>query len=493
MMPGLTGVEFLERAHALHPHPKRVLLVERDYTTANPIIPAMTLGQIDYHLLKPWVPDLGLYPAVSEFLSSWASANADAFALFHVVAPRQSARAHEMLNMLTRFGMPYAFHTTDSAEGVALLQDVGHAGCDEPVAIRHDGRLLVGPTNADLIEAIGGGIELGTEVYDVAILGAGPAGLSAAVYSASEGLETLVIERHISGGQAGSSSRIRNFPGFTWGIGGQHLSHRACEQAWVFGANLVFAHSASSLRATDAGIVIGVGDRDGAGSEEVTARAVLLATGVSWRRLGIPKLEALIGAGVFYGSGGSEARAMRGKHVCIVGGGNSAGQAATHLAKYASTVTLLVRGDSLSKSMSDYLVTELRRTPNVFVRLGVELVDGEGEEQLETIVIRDRSSNERECIPSDGLFVMIGAEPRTDWLGDAVARDERGYILTGGDLAGSADWPLDRAPMLLETSLPGVFAAGDVRAGSVKRVTTAMGEGATAIQLVHQYLAADHE
>ena len=222
----------------------------------------------------------------------------------------------------------------------------------------------------------------------------------------------------------------------------------------------------------------------------MTTRSVVLATGVSWRRLGIPKLESLIGAGVFYGAAGTEARAMRGKHVTIVGAGNSAGQAAAHLAKHAATVTLLVRGDSLAKSMSDYLIAELRRTPNVFVRLGVELVDGEGEEQLETIVVRDRASGELECIPTDGLFVMIGAEPRTDWLGDAVARDERGFILTGADLPPDA-WPLDRRPLLFETSLPGVFAAGDVRHGSVKRVTTAMGEGATAIQLVHQYLETD--
>ena len=233
----------------------------------------------------------------------------------------------------------------------------------------------------------------------------------------------------------------------------------------------------------DGSVAIRFGDE-----HEVVSRSVVLATGVSWRRLGIPTLESLIGAGVFYGAAGTEARAMRGKHVTIVGGGNSAGQAAAHLAKHAATVTLLVRGNSLSASMSDYLITELRRTPNVFVKLGVDLVDGEGEEQLETIVIRHRARGKVECIPSDGLFVMIGAEPRTDWLGDAVARDERGYILTGSDLPADGTWPLDRAPMLFETSLPGVFAAGDVRHGSVKRVTTAMGEGATAIQLVHQYL-----
>ncbi len=490
-MPEMTGVEFLGEAHKLHPNAKRILLVERDYTTANPIVPAMMLGQIDYHLVKPWHPDHGLYPAVSEFLGSWARSNAEGFALFEIVAPENSARAHEIRDLLTRFTTPYAFYATESEEGVAVLRKAGQVGSRVPTAVRHDGRVLVDPTNADLVEAVGGGTRLGTDVYDVAIIGAGPAGLSAAVYAASEGLETLVLERQISGGQAGSSSRIRNFPGFTWGIGGHDLSYRACEQAWLFGANLVFAQEASSFRSTEAGLKIGVGD-----GQEVTARAVVLATGVTWRRLGIPRLEALVGAGVFYGAAGSEARAMQGRHVYIVGAGNSAGQAAAHLAKHAETVTLLARGDSLAKSMSEYLIAELRETPNVAVRLGVELVDGEGDEQLESIVVRDRASGAVERVPTSGLFVMIGAEPRTEWLDGVVARDPHGFILTGADLATGSDdtngWPLERAPMLFETSLPGVFAAGDVRYGSVKRVTTAMGEGATAIQLVHQYLAADH-
>ncbi len=483
-MPGLTGVEFLERAHALHPHAKRILLMERDYTTANPIITAMTHGQIDYHLAKPWAPEAGLYPAVSEFLASWASAHSEGFSLFRLVAAENSRRAHEIRDFLTRFPMPYTFHTADSNEGTALLDEIGQTGCEVPVAVRHDGRVLVGPTDVDLVEAIGGETSPGAEVFDVTIIGAGPAGLSASVYGASEGLETLVVERHVSGGQAGASSRIRNVPGFTWGISGHDLTYRACEQAWLFGAKMIFAREVSALRPLEDGsIAIRFGDE-----HEVVSRSVVLAMGVSWRRLGIPTLESLIGAGVFYGAAGTEARAMRGKHVTIVGGGNSAGQAAAHLAKHAATVTLLVRGNSLSASMSDYLITELRRTPNVFVKLGVDLVDGEGEEQLETIVIRHRARGKVECIPSDGLFVMIGAEPRTDWLGDAVARDERGYILTGSDLPADGTWPVERAPMLFETSLPGVFAAGDVRHGSVKRVTTAMGEGATAIQLVHQYL-----
>jgi thioredoxin reductase (NADPH) len=487
-MPEMTGVEFLGEAHRSHPLAKRILLVERDYTTANPIVPAMMLGQIDYHLVKPWNPDHGLYPAVSEFLASWARSKSEGFALFEIVAPKNSARAHEIRDLLTRFATPYAFHSADSEEGVALLRKAGQVGSRVPTAVRHDGRVLVDPTNADLVEAVGGGTSLGTDVYDVAIIGAGPAGLSAAVHAASEGLETLVVERQISGGQAGSSSRIRNFPGFTWGIGGHDLSYRACEQAWLFGANMVFAQQASTFRATEAGIAVGVGD-----GQEVTARSVVLATGVAWRRLGVPKLEALVGAGVFYGAAGSEARAMKGRHVSIVGAGNSAAQAAAHLAKYAETVTLLVRGDSLSTSMSEYLVAELRETPNVLVRLEVELVDGEGDEQLEAIVVRDRGSDSLERIPTAGLFVMIGAEPRTDWLDGIVARDARGFILTGADLDPGDDshgWPLERAPMLLETSLPGVFAAGDVRHGSVKRVTTAMGEGATVVQLVHQYLAA---
>jgi len=489
-MPEMTGVEFLVGAHALHPLAKRILLVERDYTTANPIVPAMMLGQIDYHLVKPWLPDHGLYPAVSEFLASWERSEPEGVAMFRIAAPENSARAYEIRDLLTRFDTPFTFHPTDSEDGVALLGEVGQAGCVVPTVVRHDGRVLVDPTDGDLVEAVGGGTRLGVEAYDVAIVGAGPAGLSAAVYAASEGLETIVLERTISGGQAGASARIRNVPGFTWGIGGDDLTRRACEQAWLFGANLVFAQEARSLRASDGELVLQVAD-----GQEVTARTVVLATGVSWRRLGIPKLEGLIGAGVFYGAAASEARAMQGKHVSVVGGGNAAGQAAAHLAKYADEVTLLVRGDSLEQSMSDYLIAELGGRPNVSVRLGVELVDGEGDEQLLAVVIRDRSSGTVERIPTAGLFVMIGAEPHTEWLDGIVDRDERGFILTGNDLDpdrdGSSSWPLDRAPMLLETSLPGVFAAGDVRHASVKRVTTAMGEGATVVQLVHQQLEGD--
>ena len=478
-MPELQGIEFLARAHALHPLAKRILLVERDYTTANPVVPAMTLGQIDFHLVKPWFPDHGLYPAVSEFLASWARTEPEAFALFRIAAPENSARAHAIRDLLTRFNTPFTFYRADSEQGVALLREVGQTDAQLPTVVRHDGRVLVDPTDADVIEAVGGGTQLGVDVYDVAIVGAGPAGLSAAVYAASEGLETIVLERQISGGQAGSSSRIRNVPGFTWGIGGHDLAYRACEQAWLFGANLVFAQKATSLRVSGSDFVLQVAD-----GQEVAARTVVLAMGVSWRRLGIPRLERLIGTGVFYGAAASEARAMRGKRVGVVGAGNAAGQAAAHLAKYADEVTLLVRGDSLAKSMSEYLIAELRELPNVSVRLGVEVVDGEGDEHLQAIVVRDRASGTVERVATSGLFVMIGAEPHTEWLDGIVERDDRGFILTGNDLSSDEE----RDPLLFETSVPGVFAAGDVRHGSVKRVTTAMGEGATVVQLVHRLL-----
>jgi thioredoxin reductase (NADPH) len=482
-LPDIAGVELLAEVHRLHVTTKRMLLVERNYTSVNPIVPAMTLGQIDYHLVKPWNTEQALYPAVGEALAHLAGAREESL-FFRVVAPANSPRAHEIRELLTRTTLPFSCHTTDSAAGGSLLREFGHAGSRAPTVIVHDGRVLADPTDAELIRVFGGATDVEDKVYDVVVVGAGPAGLSAAVYAASEGLETLVVERHISGGQAGSSPRIRNFPGFTWGISGQDMSVRACEQAWLFGANLVFTQEVASLRSSDAGPVVGLGD-----GREVRARAVLLALGVSWRRLGIPRLEALVGAGVFYGAAGSEARAMQGKDVCVVGGGNSAGQTAAHLAKHARSVTLLVRGDSLSRSMSEYLVTELRQTQNVTVRLGVELVDGEGESQLEAVVMRDRGTGATETLPTAGLFVMIGGEPRTDWLPPAIVRDERGFLLTGTELC-CRDLAAfgDRSPTLLETSVPGVFAAGDVRHGSVKRVTTAMAEGATAVQLIHRYV-----
>jgi thioredoxin reductase (NADPH) len=487
----LSGIEFCVRAHELHPVAKRILLVERNYTAANPVVTAMTLGQIDYHLVKPWYPHSSLYPAISEFLSGWSRGRSTGFTLFRIVAPEQSRRAHEIRDIFARLGMPFVSVATGSEDGAVVLREAGVAGEDRPVVIRHDGKVLLDPSNGELVEAIGGSTRLGSELVDLAIVGAGPAGLSAAVYASSEGLETVVLEQFTSGGQAAMSSRMRNILGFTWGIGGSDFAYRACEQAWLFGANMVFNTGAGGLRAENGVRIVRTAD-----GREVAARAVILSTGVEWRRLDVPALEALIGVGVFYGAAAAEARAVRGRPVCIVGGGNSAGQAAAYLARFAESVTVLVRGDSLAVSMSEYLTTELDRIPNVHVRYATELVDGEGDGRLDAIVVRDRRSGETERIETAALFVMIGAEPHTEWLEGTVARDDRGYVLTGPDLLrddAPQTWPLERPPALFETSVPGVFAAGDVRHGSVKRVTTAVGEGATAVQLVHAYLAGEEE
>jgi thioredoxin reductase (NADPH) len=491
-LPGMTGVEFLARAHALHPAAKRILLVERDYSATNPIVPAMVLGQIDYHLVKPWVPELSLYPAVCEFLASWAASQDTGFEMFHIVAPQWNVRGHEIRDLLTRLNMSFSFCPDDAEAGRRLLREAGQDSSRFPVVVRHDGRVLVEPSDADLVEAVGGSTRTDIGSCDLIILGAGPAGLAAAVYAASEGLSTVVLERKVSGGQAGTSSRIRNFPGFPWGISGHDFAYRACEQAWLFGAHMIFAQEATALQVRGAECRVRVSD-----GSEIAARAVVIATGVSWRRLGLPSLEALIGAGVFYGATGSETRAMQGQNVCVVGAGNSAGQAAVHLARHAASVTLLARGDSLARSMSDYMIKEIEHASNISVRLGVQVIDGEGKEHLEAITLRHRANGATETVPTSALFVMIGAEPKTDWLPDCVERDDYGFILTGRDLVRGGKpptgWPLARSPLLLETSVPGVFAAGDVRYRSVKRVASAVGEGAIAIQLVHEYLAEGRE
>src|SRR6266511_2521851 len=347
--------------------------------------------------------------------------------------------------------------------------------------------LLVEPSNAELVELLGGTTEPPVGICDLVIVGAGPAGLAAAVYAASEGLRTLVVEPEVFGGQAGTSSRIRNYLGFPRGISGDDLAYRAVEQAWLFGADFVFTQAATALRACGPDRLLRLSR-----GAEVTARAAIFATGVAWRRLGVPSLEALHGAGVFYGAAGAEARAVEGEDVFVVGAGNSAGQAAIHLARHAASVTILALEDALGTSMSDYLVKEIEATPNIAVRLRTQVVDGHGRGRLEGITLVDGQNGATESVPAAALFVLIGAEPHTWWLDGIVERDDRGYVVTGRDLlrAGKppAGWTLERPPLRLETSLPGVFAAGDVRHGSVKRVATAVGEGAAAVQLVHEYL-----
>jgi thioredoxin reductase (NADPH) len=486
-MAELPGVLVLLRAHELHPGAKRVLLVgRREWTPDNPAVRAMTLGQIDTYLFEPWLP-VGRFLdlPISQVLADWVPSHGPSFEGIRIVGPRWGTRSHELRDMLTRMGIPHGWYLDSSATGRRLLEEAGEDGTTLPVVVFHSGQVFVDPTDAELAAALGFGTRAAARTYDLVIVGAGPAGLAAAVYAASEGLDTLVVEPQVVGGQAGTSTMIRNYLGFPRGIGGGDLANRALEQAWLFGANLVLAQRATGLRADGDRRLVRLSDG------EVAAGAVVVASGMSWRRLGVPRLEALVGAGVFYGAAGAEARAMEAQDVFVVGAGNSAAQAALHLAKYAASVTVVARGPDLAASMSDYLVQEIEQAPNVAVRLRTQVVDGLGAHRLEGLRLRRHGDQATEEVAAAALFVMIGGEPRTEWLA-GVARDDRGYVLTGHDLLGPdglpAGWPLKRPPLLLETSIPGVFAAGDVRHRSVKRVASAVGEGAVAVQLVHQYL-----
>jgi thioredoxin reductase (NADPH) len=485
-MSDMGGIEFLALAHDLHPLAKRVLLVERDYSARSPVVRAMTLGEADYHLTKPWLLEPDLYRVISEFLAEWAKDRQAGFDLFHVVGGLHDRGTHELMELLTRFNVPFRFDAADSDRGRAMI---GWKGLDEarlPVMIRHDGYTMVDPSPAQVVEAVGGSTDNDLDECDVVVVGAGPAGLTAAVYAASEGLQTIVLEETVSGGQAGSSPKIRNYPGFPYGISGHELTRRACEQAWMFGAHMVFSQPVAGLESRGSRRVVRL-----AGGREIAAGAVIVAPGISWRRLGVRRLEDLVGSGVFYGVAGSEARAMEGRDVFVVGAGNSAGQAALHLARYARQVTLLVRGDSLEHSMSEYLIREIGATPAVTVCLHTEVAEGHGEDRLEALTLRDRPAGQARQVAADALFVLIGGDPRTGWLPETVQLID-GYIRTGRDVlqdeAGPSRWPLDRPPLPLETSMPGVFAAGDARYRSIKRVASAVGDGATVVRLAHEYL-----
>lgn len=483
---GVPAVEFLAQAHDHYRAAKRILVIDRgNWSAAHPAVAAMAVGKIDYHLYYPWRPlERFLYPAVAEFLSAWDSSREPSFVAFRIVGPEHSPRAHRLREDLSRISVPFVFLENSSEEGRALLREHHLESTQAPVVLAQDGSVLVDPGHRDLMEILGFRPDPGLRSCDVAVIGGGPAGLAAAVYAASEGLRTAILEPDLPGGQAGTSSLIRNYLGFPHGLSGSSLTSRAVEQAWLFGASTVLAR-ADGLAAEGPERVVRL-----AGGGQVTARAVVIATGVTWRRLGVPALEALVGAGVFYGAAGAEAQAMAGHDVYVIGAGNSAGQAALHLAKYAASVTIVVRGAGLSATMSSYLVTEISKTANIAVRVDTEVTGGEGQCSLEMLTLRQRSTGATETVPAAALFVMIGAEPRTGWLDGRVQRDGQGFILTGRDLDRAGGWPLDRPPLLLETSMPGVFAAGDVRHRSIKRVASAVGEGATAIQLVHEYLQA---
>jgi thioredoxin reductase (NADPH) len=482
------AADLLERAHELHPHAKRVLLVDRDYSSTSPAVQAIALGRADYHIVQPWSDNDMLYGPMSEYLSSWIREHEPSFELFRIVAAAGDSRVLQLRDVMTRFSMPFGSYAVDSDAGRRLLHEAGLDGTRLPVVIRYDGQIMVDPSLPDLARAIGVNVVNKVETCDVAIVGAGPAGLTAAVYAASEGLDTVLLEEEVSGGQAGTSPLIRNYPGFPHGVSGGLLMERTCEQAWLMGAHLVFAQQAVALETRDGDRVVRLLD-----GTEVRARVVVLATGIEWRRLDVPHLEALVGSGVFYGSAVGESRAMQGQDVVLVGAGNSAGQAALHMAKHARTVTLVVRGDSLAKSMSSYLIRAIESTPNVAVRHRTEVVDCAGDGGLEYLMLADRANDTVEKVAAAALFIMIGGEPHTQWLPAEVARDAQGYLLTGRDLLeeSAVHWTYHREPLALETSMPGVFAAGDVRHGSIKRVASAVGEGAAIVRLVHEHLRAE--
>jgi thioredoxin reductase (NADPH) len=483
-----TGAELLARVKALHPSAKRGLLIAwgawGHRETAEAIFDAMALGQIDYYVLKPQgSPDELFHRTVGEFLFEWARAESPVQGEIELVAEPGSPRTHELHDLLSRNGVPYACHAPDSAPGRALLEEAGRGDASVPVARIRPGQILIDPGKVELAAAFGVSTDLGEErEFDVAVIGAGPAGLAAAVYASSEGLRALVVERETIGGQAGSSSLIRNYLGFSRGVSGAELAQRAYQQAWVFGTSFLLMREVVELRPGERRHTLRTAD-----GAEFEAGAVVLAGGVSYRRLEIPALAALEGAGVFYGASAAEAKALAGRRAFVVGGGNSAGQAAMHLSRWAEQVTLVVRGDSLAASMSSYLRGEIEAAPNVEVMLGTEVVGGEGEGRLRSLMLRAGASGAEETVAADGLFVLIGARPGTAWLPPEVEHDEWGYVLTGPDVTAEA---VAGERQMLETSLPGVFAVGDVRHGAVKRVASAVGEGSVAIQQVHRWLEA---
>ncbi len=487
------GDDFFRQVHALHPEAKRVLLVDwgawADRTTADTIHRLMALGEIDYYGIRPWrSPDEYFHRTITEFLLEWERTGSTAPREVTIVGPQWSSRSHELRSLLVRNGVPHQFHAYDSPTGEALLRDTGHTAAERPVVLLHDGSVLVDPSKTELVAAVGVNTELDAGSmtdFDLLIVGAGPAGLAAAVYASSEGLRTLVIERESIGGQAGSSSLIRNYLGFPRGVTGAELAQRAYQQAWVFGTTFLLTREAADITSTSGWHVLKTLD-----GTEIRSRAVVLATGVSYRRIDVPELEAFEGAGVYYGASVSEARALAGTDVFVVGGGNSAGQAAFHLARYARTVTILVRGATLAESMSQYLIDQIAAA-GIKVRFTTEVVGGGGDSRLEWVTLRDRRSGEVERRNAAALFVLIGASPRTDWLPTHVGRDKWGYVLTGPDV--DTTHFVDRTPLMFETCVPGIFAVGDVRHGSVKRVASAVGEGSVVIQQVHQFLAAERE
>ncbi|MGW1669756.1 FAD-dependent oxidoreductase [Streptomyces sp. NPDC002324] len=485
-MPEMNGIEFLEQALDVYPGARRVLLTA--YADTGAAIDAINVIDLDHYLLKPWdPPEEKLYPVLDDLLQAWRAADRTCVGTTKVVGHRWSARSSGVREFLARNQVPYRWFSSDEPEGRRLLAAAGADGARLPLVVTPDGTPLVAPEDPELAEKVGLATTPAQEFYDLVVIGGGPAGLGAAVYGASEGLRTLLVERSATGGQAGQSSRIENYLGFPDGVSGGQLTGRARRQATKFGAEILTAREVSGLEVNGAARTVRFSD-----GSTVAAHSVILATGVSYRQLAAPGCADLTGCGVFYGSALTEAAGCQGHDVYIVGGANSAGQAAMYLARGAKSVTLLVRGESLTASMSHYLIQQLGEAPNIFVRPGTVVEAAHGTNQLEQLTLRDLASGREELVDAQWLFVFIGAEPHTDWLEGTVLRDERGFIVAGPDMTADGGpppgWELDRPPYHLETNVPGVFVAGDARSESAKRVASAVGEGAMAVMLVHRYL-----
>ncbi|HKV77489.1 MAG TPA: FAD-dependent oxidoreductase [Candidatus Sulfotelmatobacter sp.] len=490
-MPQMDGVGFLQAARLMFPNAKRALLTA--YADTNAAISAINQANIDYFFMKPWDPPTEhLYPQLDDLLDDWQASYRPAFQGIRVLGTRWSPRSYELRDFLARSHVPYQWIdvelSANDPETKLLLEALGSDATELPVVLFPDGAKLLNSAPAEVAQKVGLRTRAETSFYDLAIVGGGPAGLAAAVYGASEGLHTVIVEREAPGGQAGMSSRIENYLGFPSGLSGGDLARRAVVQARRFGVEILAPQTVVNMRTEGSYRIIKLAD-----DSEISCHALMIASGVQWRRLEAPGIDRLQGAGVYYGGGTTEALSCKGEMVYVVGGANSAGQAAMNFSKYAERVVILVRGDSLSSTMSQYLIDQIKETPNIQLWTHASVGEVHGDTHLEEVSVLCSDTNKIERVPASSMFIFIGALPRTDWLGDAIERDDRGFILTGPDLMQGGErpkkWTLDRDPFLLETNVSGVFAVGDVRHGSVKRVASGVGEGSVAVQFIHQYLS----
>jgi len=490
-MPHMDGVTFLQEARHIYPDAKRTLLTA--YADTNAAISAINQANLDYFFMKPWDPPTEhLYPQVDDLLDDWQASYRPPFQGIRVLGTRWSPKSYELRDFLARSHVPYQWidveYSANDPETKRLLEALGPDASDLPVVLFSDGTKLLNGVPAEVAQKVGLRTRAETSFYDLAIVGGGPAGLAAAVYGASEGLHTVMVEREAPGGQAGMSSRIENYLGFPAGLSGGDLARRAVVQARRFGVEILAPQEAVGVRTEGPYRIIKLAD-----GNEISCHALMIASGVQWRRLEAPGVDQLQGAGVYYGGGATEALSCKGEIVYVVGGANSAGQAAMNFARYAERVVILVRGDSLSSTMSQYLIDQIKETPNIQLWTHAGVAEVHGETHLEEISVLCSDTNTTERVPASAMFIFIGALPRTDWLAGTIERDERGFILTGPDLMHGGErpkgWVPDRDPFLLETNVPGIFAVGDVRHGSVKRVASGVGEGSVAVQFIHQYLS----